>query len=174
MLDRRKFLKYMVAGTTANLAIGCFFSRSTRGQEIELESLCEKFPYNSRCKNYLPGVRAVDDRGEPIELSSLLEEVKEGIPVAVEGLAKKTYLVIETGPVVARYGITPVCTHFGCTVNWIESQQRFVCPCHGAEYDSQGRVKKGPASRGLPLVTVVTKQNQVRLIDRSPARDPRN
>ena len=174
MLDRRKFLKYMAAGCAANLGIGWLFPQLSRGQEVELESLCNKFPYNSRCKNYLPGVRAIDTQGEPIELSSLLVAVTPGTPVPVKGLAKTTYLVIEAGPKVARYAISPVCTHLGCTVKWLASQQQFVCPCHGSQYDNQGKVKKGPATAPLPLVTVVAKQNQIRLIERSPIRDPRS
>ncbi len=172
--NRRKFLQYMVAGTTGTLAIGWLFSQPSRGQDVELENLCSRFPYNSRCKNYLPGVRAVDNRDRPIEPSSLLAEARPGNPVPVEGLSETTYLVIEEGPQFARYGISPVCTHMGCTVEWQASQQRFVCPCHGAEYDNRGKVKKGPASRSLPLVTVVVKQNQIRLIDRAPGSDPRS
>ncbi|MDZ8259306.1 MAG: hypothetical protein RMY63_12920 [Nostoc sp. ChiQUE01b] len=36
-----------------------------------------------------------------------------------------------------------------------------------------GRVVLAPAKRSLPLITVVVKQNQIRLVDRKPAVDPR-
>ncbi|WP_445631758.1 hypothetical protein [Nostoc sp. DSM 114167] len=42
-----------------------------------------------------------------------------------------------------------------------------------SQYDSQGRVVRGPAKRYLPLITVVVKQNQIRLVDGKPAVDPR-
>ncbi|WP_442949594.1 hypothetical protein [Nostoc sp.] len=48
-----------------------------------------------------------------------------------------------------------------------------MCPCHGSQYDSQGRVVHGLAKRSLPLITVAVKQNQVRLVDHKPAVDPR-
>jgi len=36
-----------------------------------------------------------------------------------------------------------------CPVRWIESTQRFVCPCHGGVYDEQGAVVGGTAKRRL-------------------------
>jgi cytochrome b6-f complex iron-sulfur subunit len=171
--NRRQFLKYMMAGTAGTIALGWLLPQSGFTREVDLETLCSLFPYNSRCKDYLPGVRGVDSEGNPIEPSSLLTNAKPGIPVPVEGLSKPTYLVIKEDPAIAEYGIRPVCTHLGCTVTWVQEQQHFVCPCHGSQYDAQGRVVKGPAKRSLPLVTVVVKQNQIRLVDRDPGFDPR-
>ncbi len=70
-------------------------------------------------------------------------------------------------------GFVPFVAHLGCMVDWKSERNRFVCPCHGSEYDAMGRVEKGPAKRSLPLVTVVVKQNQIRLVDRQPGVDPR-
>jgi cytochrome b6-f complex iron-sulfur subunit len=172
--NRRQFLTYMATGTAGTLAMGLLFPRRGESTEGGLETLCSSFPYNSQCKNYLPGVRAVDSKGNPIEPSSLLADAVPGNPVPVEGLSKTTYLVINEGPTIAQYGIRPVCTHLGCTVEWKTELKRFVCPCHGSEYDSLGRVEKGPAERSLHLVMVVVKQNQIRLIDREPGSDPRS
>ena len=36
--------------------------------------------------------------------------------------------------------ISLVCTHLGCTVNRVETG--FLCPCHGSQYDSDGRHRK--------------------------------
>lgn len=44
-----------------------------------------------------------------------------------------------------------VCTHQGCLTQL--SSNRFYCPCHGAQFDSNGRVTRGPASRSLPQYT---------------------
>ncbi|AFY76419.1 Rieske Fe-S protein [Pleurocapsa sp. PCC 7327] len=171
--NRRQFLIYMVAGTAGTVALGWLFPNLAESQETELETLCSLFPYNSRCKNYLPGVRAIDSKGNPIDPPSLLAKAVPGIPVEVEGLSKPTYLIITEKHQIAPYGIRPVCTHLGCTVDWKSERNRFVCPCHGSEYDAMGRVEKGPAKRPLPLVTVVVKQNQIRLVDRQPGVDPR-
>jgi menaquinol-cytochrome c reductase iron-sulfur subunit len=44
---------------------------------------------------------------------------------------------------------SPVCPHLGCSVNWHDDVNRFVCPCHGSQYDKQGAHVAGPAARGL-------------------------
>ena len=41
------------------------------------------------------------------------------------------------------------CTHTGCGVRWVAEQSKFVCPCHGGEFDMQGRVLKEPPPRPL-------------------------
>jgi ubiquinol-cytochrome c reductase iron-sulfur subunit len=43
-----------------------------------------------------------------------------------------------------------VCTHLGCVP--IENKGEFdgyFCPCHGSDYDSSGRIRKGPAPKNL-------------------------
>ncbi len=41
------------------------------------------------------------------------------------------------------------CTHLGCTVNWKEEAQAFVCPCHDAKFSKDGVVLGGPPPRPL-------------------------
>ncbi|MEL7120465.1 MAG: Rieske 2Fe-2S domain-containing protein [Bacteroidota bacterium] len=41
------------------------------------------------------------------------------------------------------------CTHFGCTVQWLESLSEFHCPCHGAVFTESGCVVKGPTKEPL-------------------------
>jgi cytochrome b6-f complex iron-sulfur subunit len=171
--NRRQFLQYAMAGTTGSLIWGWFFAQYGISSEVDLETLCSSFPDNSRCANYLPGVSAVDREGNTLEASQVLANARPGNPLPVDGLAKITYLVIKEGPTIAQYGISPVCTHLGCTVEWQPDRERFVCPCHGSEFDAEGRVEKGPARRPLPLVTVVVRQNQIRLVEREPGFDPR-
>jgi len=45
------------------------------------------------------------------------------------------------------------CTHKGCTVR-VKKQDVYVCPCHGAMYEYDGTVKKGPAKRNLESLPV--------------------
>ena len=47
------------------------------------------------------------------------------------------------------FAIFARCTHLGCTPNWIESEQKFKCPCHGSGYDNEGINFEGPAPRPM-------------------------
>jgi cytochrome b6-f complex iron-sulfur subunit len=41
------------------------------------------------------------------------------------------------------------CTHLGCTVNWKDEANAFLCPCHDAKFDATGKVLDGPPPRPL-------------------------
>lgn len=169
---RRSFLKYLVGGGMGALALG--FLRTDDSAAQNLEQLCSRFPHNSRCQDFLPGVPAVDGEGNPLAVDALLSAAPPGEPVAVMGLPNQTtYLVILEGPSLAPYGLNPRCPHLGCTVDWDTDQQRFICPCHGSEFDGVGQVVRGPANHPLSLVTVIERQNQVRLVAQAPILDPR-
>lgn len=49
-----------------------------------------------------------------------------------------------------------LCTHVCCEVSYVASSKTFLCPCHGSEYDSSGKVLRGPASADLPTITLST------------------
>ncbi|MEE8348267.1 MAG: Rieske 2Fe-2S domain-containing protein [Acidobacteriota bacterium] len=46
------------------------------------------------------------------------------------------------------------CTHLGCTPDWVESENKFKCPCHGSGYDTEGYNFEGPAPRPLDRAKV--------------------
>jgi ubiquinol-cytochrome c reductase iron-sulfur subunit len=54
--------------------------------------------------------------------------------------------------------VSAICTHLGCIPLGIKpSDPRgefggWFCPCHGSQYDTAARIRKGPAPRNLPLV----------------------
>jgi Rieske Fe-S protein len=45
------------------------------------------------------------------------------------------------------------CTHLACTVNWNETAQAYLCPCHDAKFNSSGDVLDGPPPRPLERYT---------------------
>ena len=47
-----------------------------------------------------------------------------------------------------------LCTHVCCEVTWEASSNVFFCACHGSEFDSAGRVLRGPAGAPLPSITL--------------------
>jgi cytochrome b6-f complex iron-sulfur subunit len=47
------------------------------------------------------------------------------------------------------YALKTVCTHLGCTPNWLEGEQKFKCPCHRSGFYKDGVNFEGPAPRPL-------------------------
>jgi cytochrome b6-f complex iron-sulfur subunit len=47
------------------------------------------------------------------------------------------------------FALKSVCTHLGCTPNWLDAEQKFKCPCHGSGYYKDGINFEGPAPRPL-------------------------
>ena len=63
------------------------------------------------------------------------------------------------------------CTHLGCRQKWNRERRLFECPCHGSEFDLEGNVKRGPASRALPKLSITTgKDEKLHLSEWSPRR----
>ncbi|WP_127902128.1 ubiquinol-cytochrome c reductase iron-sulfur subunit [Solirhodobacter olei] len=46
-----------------------------------------------------------------------------------------------------------ICTHLGCVPlgNNAGEYDGWFCPCHGSQYDTAGRIRKGPAPRNLQI-----------------------
>ncbi|MEX2187030.1 MAG: ubiquinol-cytochrome c reductase iron-sulfur subunit [Pirellulales bacterium] len=65
------------------------------------------------------------------------------------------------------YALKSVCTHLGCTPNWLEAEQKFKCPCHGSGFYKDGINFEGPAPRPLERYAIrISDDGQVE-IDRS-------
>jgi cytochrome b6-f complex iron-sulfur subunit len=47
-----------------------------------------------------------------------------------------------------------VCTHLGCLYNWNNQENKFICPCHGSEFQANGTYIHGPAPRSLDRFVV--------------------
>jgi cytochrome b6-f complex iron-sulfur subunit len=59
--------------------------------------------------------------------------------------------------------IYKVCTHLGCLYKWVDTNERFECPCHGSKFLKTGARVDGPARRNLDdfLVEVLDGQGSV-------------
>lgn len=53
------------------------------------------------------------------------------------------------------YALSTICTHLGCTPNWLQAEQKFKCPCHGSGFYITGINFEGPAPRPLPRFNIV-------------------
>nr|WP_290227084.1 Rieske 2Fe-2S domain-containing protein [Trichocoleus desertorum] len=167
--NRRHFLKYLAGSAIASVTLGYLRPPVAQGHEgHQHDSTTAMTP---ACASTSRSQVALDRKGQPIQVKSLLSSAKPGSRVPVKGLPKQAtaYLVINEQAQIAVYAIKPICPHKGCVVDWQPQQNRFFCPCHDSEFDAKGRVLKGPAKTALPLVTVAISGNQVRLADCQPA-----
>ena len=65
------------------------------------------------------------------------------------------------------YALSTICTHLGCTPNWLEAESKFKCPCHGSGFYASGINFEGPAPRPLERVGVSLAEDGQVLIDKS-------
>jgi cytochrome b6-f complex iron-sulfur subunit len=98
------------------------------------------------------GVTAKNELGNDVVASQFVQAHNPGDRVLVQGLkGDPTYLVVKTDGSLENYGINSVCTHLGCVVPWNAAENKFMCPCHGSQYDATGKVVRGPAPLSLAL-----------------------
>ncbi|NJN21352.1 MAG: cytochrome b6-f complex iron-sulfur subunit [Leptolyngbya sp. RL_3_1] len=111
------------------------------------------------------GTLAKNSLGNDVVASEFLASNTAGARVLVQGLkGDPTYLVVTDDGSLENYGISSVCTHLGCVVPWNASEQKFMCPCHGSQYDATGKVVRGPAPLSLALAHAdVTETDKVSL-----------
>ncbi|MBW4664806.1 MAG: ubiquinol-cytochrome c reductase iron-sulfur subunit [Chroococcus sp. CMT-3BRIN-NPC107] len=125
-MDRRTFLNWVGVGLLASslpVAIAACSSQTTQAEST----------------NNKGGFKVV---GKVSQLSKNDRLLNKNSPVGA-------VLVVRTSPTSNLSAVNPTCTHKGCTVDWAAKSQKFVCPCHAAEYGIDGKVLKGPASQPL-------------------------
>ena len=79
-------------------------------------------------------------------------------PTPAEQLARGEGRVLDVGgakvavykdPAGELHGVSPVCTHARCLVQWNAADTAWDCPCHGSRFDPTGEVLRGPAKKKL-------------------------
>ncbi len=65
------------------------------------------------------------------------------------------------------YALSTVCTHLGCTPNWLENEGKFKCPCHGSGFYVSGINFEGPAPRPLERFKITLADDGQILIDKT-------
>lgn len=75
-------------------------------------------------------------------------------------------LDIQTG---ARgiYALSTVCTHLGCTPDWLPAAAKFKCPCHGSGYYKNGINFEGPTPRPLERFAISLAEDGQILVDKN-------
>mmetsp|Transcript_94752 Transcript_94752/g.240991 ORF Transcript_94752/g.240991 Transcript_94752/m.240991 type:complete len:226 (+) Transcript_94752:82-759(+) len=107
------------------------------------------------------GVPAGDVDGTPITLATWMKTHREGDRELVQGLKGEPFYLITKGDTIKDFAIGAVCTHLGCVVPWNKAVNRYCCPCHGSQYDEDGKVVRGPAPLSLSLAHVATTDGNI-------------
>ncbi|MBD2313099.1 cytochrome b6-f complex iron-sulfur subunit [Desertifilum sp. FACHB-1129] len=108
------------------------------------------------------GVTAKDALGNDIQVSEFLDTHNVGDRMLSQGLkGDPTYLIVDADKTLESYGLNAVCTHLGCVVPWNGGENKFICPCHGSQYDNTGKVVRGPAPLSLALVHAEVSDDKV-------------
>ncbi len=75
----------------------------------------------------------------------------ENFPVgSVKKLDDKKVFIFATNDGI--HALSSVCTHLGCLV--YTTEWGFQCPCHGSQYNQNGKVIAGPAPRNLAWLDI--------------------
>lgn len=45
--------------------------------------------------------------------------------------------------------LSPICPHLGCSIRWISTEDKFVCPCHSGAFTATGKRISGPPPRSM-------------------------
>ena len=123
-MDRRTFIKWSAVGWTAFIAV-------VGG-------------YGSMVLRYL----------FPNVLFEPVQTFRAGVPEDFEPRSVSERFKDQYGVWIVRdeekiYALSTVCTHLGCTPNWMPGDAKFKCPCHGSGFYTTGVNFEGPAPRPL-------------------------
>jgi cytochrome b6-f complex iron-sulfur subunit len=101
---------------------------------------------------------------------------KVGFPDALSPGQVETKFIAQFGVWIVRYefegqpmifALKSVCTHLGCTPNWLEAEQKFKCPCHGSGFYKDGVNFEGPAPRPLERYAISMADDGQLQVDKS-------
>ena len=94
--------------------------------------------------------KALQDSGNTVIIGGAVDKF---LPNSVTAFVRgRFYLArLEDGGFLA---LSRKCTHLGCTLPWVEKENKFICPCHASAFDITGNVINAPAPRALDIYAV--------------------
>jgi Rieske Fe-S protein len=87
-----------------------------------------------------------------------LKEVGGAVKVPLSG---RLPLIVSHVSASTYVAFTSQCQHDGCEVGLPDERGVITCPCHGSQYDLEGRKLRGPTPRDLPRVEVKVEDGQL-------------
>ena len=148
-MGRRQFMNLLTFGTATGVALGALYPVAN-------------FFMPLRAGGGTGGTTAKDELGNSVTASGWLSSHAAGDRSLVQGLkGDPTYLIIDGDEAIGNFGINAICTHLGCVVPWNSGENKYICPCHGSQYDANGKVVRGPAPLSLALTHIDVEDDNV-------------
>ena len=148
-MGRRQFMNFLTFGTATGVALGALYPVAN-------------FFMPLRAGGGTGGSTAKDELGNDVTASGWLANHPAGDRSLVQGLkGDPTYLIVDGDAAIGNFGINAICTHLGCVVPWNSGANKFICPCHGSQYDETGKVVRGPAPLSLAIANVSVDDDNV-------------
>jgi Rieske Fe-S protein len=97
---------------------------------------------------------AVELKETAIDAGAVADYAADGV---YDRFRKQGFFVVREGP--KLFAMSAVCTHRHCILH-AQPDHSFHCNCHGSEFDPNGKVTEGPATRDLPELPSSVDQNQ--------------
>ncbi|MGK7917180.1 MAG: cytochrome b6-f complex iron-sulfur subunit [Prochloraceae cyanobacterium] len=139
-MGRRQFMNLLTFGTITGVALGALYP-------------VVKYFIPPSSGGSGGGVTAKDALGNDVIVSEFLDTHNAGDRTLAQGLkGDPTYIVVTEDKAIGSYGLNAICTHLGCVVPWVPAENKFKCPCHGSQYNAEGKKVRGPAPLSLALV----------------------
>ncbi len=164
-LTRREALVYALAGSTA-LYLGAGVATMT-APDPEVDPLLKSVVPEEAAK-VVPGGFAyprfrAGEFGGQFVLTRTADQYTLDQPPELNSNGKFYVAKVDANPgAVGRpaqpgeeiIAIYQVCTHLGCLIPFIQSENRFICPCHGSTFERTSSYVRGPAGRNLDQFVV--------------------
>ncbi|HIK13600.1 MAG TPA: cytochrome b6-f complex iron-sulfur subunit [Oscillatoriaceae cyanobacterium M33_DOE_052] len=150
-MGRRQFMNLLTFGSATGVALGALYP-------------VVKYFIPPSSGGAGGGLTAKDALGNDIKASEFLASHNPGDRTLAQGFkGDPTYVIVTEDKAIADFGLNAVCTHLGCVVPWNAGENKFICPCHGSQYNAEGKVVRGPAPLSLALVHVNVADDKVNL-----------
>lgn len=176
-ITRREALVYAFAGSTA-LLLGVEAAGLTAPDPARDPLLKEIVP--EAAQEIIPGGFAyprfrAGEFGGSFTLSRKAEQYTLDEPPELNSNGKFYAVKVEEEPGTTEnptpattahiIAIYQVCTHLGCLIPYIQSEGRFICPCHGSTFERNSDYVRGPAGRNLDQFAVETQPDGTIIVD---------
>lgn len=66
------------------------------------------------------------------------------------------------------FALYKVCVHLGCIYGWSDQEFKFICPCHGSQYQHNGDYIQGPAPRSLDRFVITIEDEAGNILAQTP------